>query len=424
MKRRAHPYVLRHHARGVSLIEAVVALAVMAFGMVGIVGIQAGLRANGDVAKQRSEASRIAQERIETRRGYSSVETVPQPPVRQSYAAVVTRLAEDVAGTNATFRVVETVVEDAVARRKTLVVDVSWDDRSTRTTDAAGGGDWRQSVTMATVIAATPPELTGALALTMAGSPVQSPRRRNAGVPVEAVPILNAEGQPTGFSRFTPSSAAPSVSWVFDDTTGVITQTCIADVCTTTTARLLAGFVRFATTGVPTTASSVSPPGTLDTLVGVSVSRTAPSAETIACSTRPDTTTQSLAYFCAVSVTAAGVVTPPNPTWSGRASLTGLTLAASLTDATATAFRVCRYTTRRAHTATPQIPNAQHPLDYTAVNTTLTGQNFLVIRAGDGTTSYGCPDTATPPEGLNPAQLATPLNTFGRTWNHQPPGPT
>ena len=46
--------------RGVSLVEAIVAMAVMAFGMMAIVGLQTTLRQNSDIAKQRSEAVRIA----------------------------------------------------------------------------------------------------------------------------------------------------------------------------------------------------------------------------------------------------------------------------------------------------------------------------------------------------------------------------
>ena len=56
--------------RGVSLIEALVALAIMAFGMLGIVGMQSSLRTNADISKQRSEAVRIAQEVIEQRRAF------------------------------------------------------------------------------------------------------------------------------------------------------------------------------------------------------------------------------------------------------------------------------------------------------------------------------------------------------------------
>jgi hypothetical protein len=79
------------------------------------------------------------------------------------------------------------------------------------------------------------------------------------------------------------------------------------------------------------------------------------------------------------------------------------------------AYRVCRYTKYRAHLNIPgvepakRIPNADHPLDYLGVDGTLVGQNFLVIRAGDGTTAFDCPaDDST-----------TPL-VNGNTWHHQP----
>ena len=44
--------------RGISLVEALVAMLVMSFGMLAIVGLQATLRLNADVAKQRAEAVR------------------------------------------------------------------------------------------------------------------------------------------------------------------------------------------------------------------------------------------------------------------------------------------------------------------------------------------------------------------------------
>ena len=57
--------------RGVSLIEAIVAMAVMAFGMMAVVGLHTTLRQNSDIAKQRSEAVRIAEEAIEQWRAFS-----------------------------------------------------------------------------------------------------------------------------------------------------------------------------------------------------------------------------------------------------------------------------------------------------------------------------------------------------------------
>ena len=50
-------------------------MAVMAFGMMAIVGLQTTLRQNSDIAKQRSEAVRIAEEAIEQWRAFSAIET-------------------------------------------------------------------------------------------------------------------------------------------------------------------------------------------------------------------------------------------------------------------------------------------------------------------------------------------------------------
>ena len=65
-KRRIPAAAGARHGRGLSLIEAMVAFAVMGFGMLGVLGIQATLRNNADQAKQRTEAVRIAQEALES----------------------------------------------------------------------------------------------------------------------------------------------------------------------------------------------------------------------------------------------------------------------------------------------------------------------------------------------------------------------
>ena len=78
---------------GVSLIEAMVALAIMGFGILGVVGVQATLRSNGDTARQRAEAVRIAQEAIENWRGFTTL-TLPLPAGHTtSYAQITTAAA-------------------------------------------------------------------------------------------------------------------------------------------------------------------------------------------------------------------------------------------------------------------------------------------------------------------------------------------
>jgi Tfp pilus assembly protein PilV len=402
----------RRVPRGVSLVEALVALAIMAFGMVGVVGIQAGLRANADVAKVRSEAVRIAQERIESRRGYSLVQApavppVPPAPVPQTFAAIATQPDADVTGTTVSFTVRETVAPQPalpagaqLPRSRTLVLDVSWEDRSQSPADGAPA--LRQRVVLPTLVAGVPPELAGALSLPTAGSPLQNPRGRHGAIPPEAVAGIGSEA---GISRFTPPGAPTGTTWVFDNVTGFITQTCIADVCTVAPSRLLAGFVRFATGGAPTTSTAENPPGTLQPGVGVAVTLTAPAASTLACFTRIDTAAQAVEYFCAVPVTAPGVPLVGTPSWSGRSNVTGLTWASTIADPAADKFRVCRYTTVRGHTPVPPMRNEDHPRDYAAVTGSLINQNFLVLRAGDGADVYGCPEGS---------------GVAGRTWHHQP----
>ena len=81
-----HSRSLRRH--GVSLVEALVALAVMAFGMLALVGVQATMRLNSDVAKQRGEATRIATEEIERLRGFRTIAAVVDEPAYSSYASI------------------------------------------------------------------------------------------------------------------------------------------------------------------------------------------------------------------------------------------------------------------------------------------------------------------------------------------------
>ena len=84
---RAHRQLAHQH--GVSLVEALVALAIMAFGMLGLVGMQASMRANADLAKQRSEAVRLAQQQMEAWRGYGTLTT---------YNAIATQASTAITG--------------------------------------------------------------------------------------------------------------------------------------------------------------------------------------------------------------------------------------------------------------------------------------------------------------------------------------
>jgi len=405
--------------RGISLVEALVALAVLGFGLMAYVGVQSTLRINGDLARQRAEATRIGQDVIENWRSFHTLRADPgrpdpSQPDPNAFDSIASADPQEVRGLNATYTVERSVVADAALGHKTVVVDVRWRDR----TDA-----W-QSLRFASVVAAVAPDLAGTLAVPGGGA--RRVAGRHPAIPLDAVP---AEG---GRSRLPIAQPDGSVATlVFDDSSGLITSLCTqadrlqAERCVPTTALLLSGHVRYATTpGQPTPADAEFPPGPAQPPVAVEVRLTAPSTTTIACveQVRP----LDIRYFCALPITLppAGAidVTDTLGRWSGRVALSGLPLAEEPpasdppnppTDARADRFRVCRYTPHRDHrpvdSGTPPMRNADTPLDYLQVRTPLTNQNFLVIRAGDGSQAFECPDDDPATEFIN-----------GRTWRHQP----
>jgi len=371
---------------GVSLIEALVALAVIAFGLLGAVGAQFALRQNGDLVRQQAEAMRIAQENIEVWRAYDVV-AAPAVPASgvTAYAGIGNQPEETVAGTasNTNYLLTRTVTDAQTGaprepRIKTLVVDVRWKDRADRD----------QTVRLTTRIAGVPPELAGSLGLPARSSQVGPVRGRHPAVPVQANDI---EG---GRSVFPPPGGG-TLTWTFDNYSGLIVRVCASpDACEDVTLLPVSGFVRFATGAVqPSATDAESPPGSRVAL-DVVIAQSAPSAADVSCF-EEFVDPEAIAYYCAVP-TAGSVPTQ----WSGRARLAGTTfaplVAASLAVVDSAAYKVCRYTPE--NTDTPTRGNIDQPLDYLNVREPLAQQNFLVIRAGNGTVPFSCPvdDAATP----------------------------
>src|SRR5262245_45509839 len=165
------------YSRGVSLVEAMVALAVMAFGMLAVVGVQSTLRLNADVAKQRSEATRIAQETIESRRSFTAIEGGYDQIV--SAPATVANATVNGVTTNTAYSVTSGVITSVDPPGKVLRVSVAWTDRAGES----------QEVVLKSAIAAAAPGLSGTLAVrpgTAAVAPVRRPYGRHPSIPVQA----------------------------------------------------------------------------------------------------------------------------------------------------------------------------------------------------------------------------------------------
>ena len=398
-----------------------VALAVMAFGMLALVGVQATLRMNNDMAKQRSEATLIATEEVERLRNYFTLLPVNgQAGISwteiQGHAAASYTPPNGVG--NTTYQVARTVNTDAVTREKTFKVEVTWLDRY---------GD-TQRVVLDGMLWGVVPELSSLLAIPTRPSATNQINGREVTIPAN---VVDVDG---GLSRFIPPGSS-GVAWMFDRTTGAL-RACAADgTSNCRIARLVSGEVRFhrpTAPGVITAADAENPQGpSLNLAAGpaamtlvlplnlVDVTRwdcysDIFSAAQLAQAALPRVT--AIKYYCAVFSGATlgwgGQLDPQlvNPTDGTAATLGG----------TDSSEKVCRYTTASSDFTN----NEDHPKTYCAVTpTTLTtnlscnrtrvngnliNQNYLVIRGG-----RSCPtDTA--------INLATGdlLNT--NTLQHQP----
>jgi Tfp pilus assembly protein PilV len=403
----------RWRATGVSLIEALVALAVMAFGILGVVGMQSNMRTGADISRQRSEAVRIAQEEMEQLRDYSVLLSADRASGQRSFEQIASVAAASAAASNAnTTFFVETVasaaVGSAMAPVRQVRVIVTWADRSASTPN--------QRIELTSAIAGLPAEMSALHAMRTDRSPLRQFKGRNSAIPKSATD--NGDGT----SRFDPPGLT-GVTWIFNNSTGLITQICSPyPTCTDTQRWLLSGYVAFATGAMPTSSEAEAPVDDLPTGVNLSMvvkvlepSYTADESCAIGTVTTP---AARRVYYCAVPT--EDVLT--DRYWSGRVEFGTLPLSGTLSDKTATNYKVCRYTPASTNVVPtppdtlPTVPtgqsvgdyNSRHPYIYYRANVPLQNKNFLVISAGNGTADFVCPAE----------NSATAIES--NTWPHQP----
>ena len=243
----ARPALIRQ--RGVTLIEALVALLVMSFGMIALVGLMSNLRFSADLAKQRSEAMRIARAEIAKLRTFSVLERPAGAAVGvMAYKDIVSVASTPVtpADSNTTYAVQRLVTPAAAAQAVFVRVAVVWKDRA---------GD-SQFVNLDTVIAGIDPVFSAAIGFAPQAGPVSQPSGRNPVIP-ETAKKLDKD-----VSAFRLRSS-DNIVWVFNNLTGIITGKCSIEAGTpvsilkasdvdscknNTIGYLLSGMVRFSST--------------------------------------------------------------------------------------------------------------------------------------------------------------------------------
>lgn len=207
--------------RGFSLIEALVALLVVAFGMMGIAAFHFTLSRSADLAKQRTEATRIAEREIDRLRSF--VQTAPDGNTadgRLTYAedlAVGTVNLAQVQGENATFRPQRVIslptgaVPTAGETYRWVTMIVNWLDRT--------GTD--QQVALSTTISSNGVADLGPLGAGRNAGNTLRPKNRNINIPY---PAVNLAGNLQ--SAFIPPPG--NVIYVFNNVTGNVVASCSA----------------------------------------------------------------------------------------------------------------------------------------------------------------------------------------------------
>lgn len=380
MTRPGHQGRDRSRQHGVTLIEAMVALLIMAFGMLALVGLQSNMRRSADLAKQRGEAIRLVQQKMEQLRDYSvltAADAASAPAGAKAFddlstPAVNANAGE--AGSNATFVMSQTVTDwvetsTAALAMKAVSLNVSWQDRTDQT----------QFVEVHSFLTRADPGLGGELTVPPVSSPVRRPAERDAAIPTGAKDLGNKT------SVFKPQTDG-TVAWVFNNLTGVIVGKCsvpwnvataaltTADVesCNNNTVGyLLRGYVRFSDAATPNADQPSSPALPLLDMVMDVTGSNYPVTPRYECFDDAPTVASSL-----ITVVSYNCVVYPNSdttrNWSGSLTISGIPLGGS-------DWQVCRYSAD--YDGNGSIGNAEHPLAYSNVTRSLTGQNFLVVRA-------------------------------------------
>lgn len=129
--------------RGIGLIEALIAFLVLCLGMLAVARLLPELGQHAELARQRSEATRLGQQEIERLRAFTTLTAGSGA----SYEGIASgsRVTESDNGTR--YRIDRVVVDDSMAQAKLVRVSVAWSTRD---------GSVRQIV-LDTLIAAAEP---------------------------------------------------------------------------------------------------------------------------------------------------------------------------------------------------------------------------------------------------------------------------
>lgn len=208
--------------RGTTLLEALIAFLVLSLGMLAVARAQMHLRLNAEVARQRSEAVRLAQEDIEALRAFAVLATGAGARSFESIASDVRTIdARSGYATNTAYQLAREVLAAGPLQAKAVQVSVSWADQRGNA----------QQIALGSVIAGIAPAYSGALGLTRDLAPTKGLFGRAVRIPTAAKDLGD------GRSALKPAENG-TVALVFDNASGLLTGYCAGVAPATATSEL------------------------------------------------------------------------------------------------------------------------------------------------------------------------------------------
>ncbi|NVZ11332.1 hypothetical protein HW932_18950 [Allochromatium humboldtianum] len=345
---------------GIALLETLMAISVMGFGLIAISKFQGNMVRNTSFVHEQNLAIKAAESKIEEMRSF---QTLAVTTGMTSYDGIVTG-SDTVTSGVVTFNRSWTVTpRTSPGLFKEVIVSVTWNDaqnlgRTVQISSLIQGFDPK---TLASVIRSYAPP----------GNPVQ-PFNRVLKVPI---PAIIDPTDPTK-SIYTPPGA-PSVNIRLDNTTGLVTS--LNGIATTNTTFLLSGYIGF---GSGSTSPTVTPTSNIDFRLVNAATGIPLSGYTC---WDDSATTKAYAgyitYTCVVETNGTILIGGVDvPVWSGRMRLTlgGATAEPYGWGLTSSTDRICRYTGTEN--------------TYLNIQDTLASQNYIAIQGNrycpSGTTLF------------------------------------
>lgn len=336
--------------RGFTLIEAMVAMVIVGFGMLVVVGMQMMLNRNAEVARERSEATRLAEEKLEDLRSFATI--APKAGLTGSWDELVSGGDAPATGYNLTYTRSWTLGGTSADSKRDVQVLVSWTDR----------GGTADSVQINSVISKTDPADSGALGFPLpANTTLKQPKNRNLNIPITAKDV--------GDGKSAYNFAGLTI--IFTNASGYVVKRCNSEVnnaaelaaatCWDYTAYIVAGYV----SGTPAPVTGLR-------LSGITPYLSYGSTECKIADAKDQNTGAPIPnykyYLCVIKVAKDG-----DP-WSGTIRLTGMN--------TGTDYLVCRF---QYPSVAGVSSNALNVQPYSNVTESLDQQNYYV------TTANSCP---------------------------------